>query len=441
MSGLRRLSGGALMAAALTLLASVSRAGDPPRAPATPKVLWTARLGSAGMTAPPAIAGDRVVVGTGMSGMEVLAFDPATGKKVWSYRAKDNGPGAIVLSGDRVHFTTESCTHYALEAKTGRVVWSVWLGDPVLSSPAVVGDRVFVSSGRAQRRLKSGQTESGVFLDCRNERNGSLIWTAPIGREILQAPIVVGDTVFCSTQDGRLHALSAPTGEERWSGDLKATSAPTATASGLFVTTDGGTKLLRLDHDGRTRWSVTLTDWPGGVTENMKIALAAARAGMTSVPCVVGDRVYVGTSAGRLMCLSDSDGSEIWSREIVAPPAPQNARQAALAGLAGVTALGSPCVVHGRVYGGAADGTVWCASAEDGAPIWKYKGPGPVGWSPCISGGRVYVTSDDGTLTCLDAGDPAADGWGQWGGTALHTGGAGPILPPIVITPDEPEEE
>lgn len=447
MSTTFRLMSCGVLVAALTLLAGISRADEPKKDPAphgsaAPKVLWTAPLGGAGATAPPAVAGDRVIVGSGMSGVDVVAFDRETGKKVWSYRTKDNGPGAIVLSGERVHFTTESCTHYAVDVKTGRLAWSVWLGDPVLSSPAVVGDRVYVSSGIAQRRPKgAGQSVSGVFLDCRDEKNGSLLWTTSIGREVIQAPVVVGDTVYCATMDGVLHAIAARTGDELWTRSLNAVSAPMATADGLFLSTDSGTSLSRLSLDGKRRWSARLSEGPESLADETKAMMVAMGAGMGSVPCVSGDRVYVGTSTGRVKCLSDADGKEIWSSELASSPAAQKIDKALPPFRGRGVAVGSPCVTHGRVYGGASDGTVWCASADDGEMLWSLRLSGSVGWSPVIRGGRVYVSSNDGSLTCIDAGDPEADGWGQWGGNATHTGGSGPVEPPVVTTPDMPEEE
>ena len=40
---------------------------------------------------------------------------------------------------------TESCTIFAIEAKTGKQLWSFWLGDPLTSSPTIADGLVFAA--------------------------------------------------------------------------------------------------------------------------------------------------------------------------------------------------------------------------------------------------------------------------------------------------------
>ncbi len=42
-------------------------------------------------------------------------------------------------------FNTESCTLFAVDADTGKQLWSHWLGDPLTSTPTIAGGVVFTS--------------------------------------------------------------------------------------------------------------------------------------------------------------------------------------------------------------------------------------------------------------------------------------------------------
>lgn len=61
-------------------------------------------------------------------------------------------------------------------------------------------------------------------------------------------------------------------------------------------------------------------------------------------------------------------------------------------GLAGVTsAQGTPAVVSGRVYVGAADGTVYAVDARSGCTYWTFKAAAGVRASPVVGGGILYA--------------------------------------------------
>src|SRR5215208_7974961 len=76
-------------------------------------------------------------VGGGYGSHEFYAFDAKTGRMVWKTNTGDDGPSAAVVEDGLVAFNTESCTVIVVEAKTGKLVWQEWLGDPLMSQPAI----------------------------------------------------------------------------------------------------------------------------------------------------------------------------------------------------------------------------------------------------------------------------------------------------------------
>src|SRR5262249_19014160 len=94
--------------------------------------------------ATPAVVGDKVFLGGGFGSHEFYAFDAATGKKLWLYQTADDGPTAAVVDEDYVAFNTESCE---LEIITlgGKPLWKKWLGDPLMSMPAIADGKVYMA--------------------------------------------------------------------------------------------------------------------------------------------------------------------------------------------------------------------------------------------------------------------------------------------------------
>jgi outer membrane protein assembly factor BamB len=93
-----------------------------------------------------------VFVGGGYGSHEFYAFDARTGEKIWAMTTGDDGPTAAVVEDGYVAFNTESCTVIVAEARTGKVVWQEWLGDPLMSQPAISRGRLFMAHPAGQPR-------------------------------------------------------------------------------------------------------------------------------------------------------------------------------------------------------------------------------------------------------------------------------------------------
>lgn len=92
----------------------------------------------------PAVVDGRVFVGGGFGSYEFYAFDAADGTLLWGYQTSDDGPTAAVVDEGHVVFNTESRELEVLTVE-GRPVWKKWLGDPLMSMPAVGNGRVYIA--------------------------------------------------------------------------------------------------------------------------------------------------------------------------------------------------------------------------------------------------------------------------------------------------------
>lgn len=106
-----------------------------------------------------------------------------------------------------------------------------------------------------------------------------------------------------------------------------------------------------------------------------------------SSPVVTGDRVYVGTMDGELLCLNAFTGHQIWSVDL------------------GMAIESSPAVSEGRVYVGSDSGDLTCLDATDGTIIWTATTNGEIKSSPKVVEDRVYVGSNDFNMYSFDIED------------------------------------
>src|SRR6478672_6094771 len=120
-------------------------------------------------------------------------------------------PPALV--GGRLFVATDPGKLLALDSSTGAVDWSVSTGRCSAASPAVRGGVVYFALMDAAPC--GDQPGSGRVIAVR-ARDGKALWAFSCGVSE-SSPLVVGRTVYVGSQDGRLYALDARTGRERWS--------------------------------------------------------------------------------------------------------------------------------------------------------------------------------------------------------------------------------
>lgn len=90
-------------------------------------------------------ATDRVVV-VGGRNRRVQAFDPGTGKELWSFAAKRRVDASPVIVGQRVFAGAADGRLYALDLQTGKLLWEYEAGGGFAGSPAVAAGRLVIAS-------------------------------------------------------------------------------------------------------------------------------------------------------------------------------------------------------------------------------------------------------------------------------------------------------
>lgn len=78
----------------------------------------------------------------------VRAIDPSTGAKVWEYKTMEVSEGGVLTTASNVLFTGNREGHFfALDAKSGKLLWNKYLGSQVAASPItyLAGGKQYIS--------------------------------------------------------------------------------------------------------------------------------------------------------------------------------------------------------------------------------------------------------------------------------------------------------
>jgi outer membrane protein assembly factor BamB len=202
---------------------------------------WFHPAPKAPSTAGVALADDLVLAAATNGGTDVIAVNATTGALVWETDTGQSAGAALVVGGGEVFEPTKDGM-IALDLKTGKIEWRANDGE-MAGSPAFADGKVFYSGW------------NGTFHA--RDIDGGLIWAVtPPPQGLASAPLIVNDTAYVLQNKDHLIALSARTGEVRWTVPMPENTlldSPTL-ADGNIVVTSGGT-VFAYSLDGHVQWS------------------------------------------------------------------------------------------------------------------------------------------------------------------------------------------
>jgi outer membrane protein assembly factor BamB len=134
----------------------------------------------------------------------ILAYD-IRGEMKWRQRARRavTSTPYVDLSEGLLFVGSMDWNVYALDARSGWVVWRTRLGGPIISSPDLANGMVFI--GSADKHMYA--------LDA---RNGRVQWKESTEGQITSNPTYANGAVYFGSIDGHLYSFDAESGELRW---------------------------------------------------------------------------------------------------------------------------------------------------------------------------------------------------------------------------------
>jgi outer membrane protein assembly factor BamB len=334
----------------------------------TVRTLWQADLGLAGTPFLAPVFTDGKVYAAGSDG-KVVALDAASGRQVWSVTVDADIAAGVGADAATVVVASARGTVFAFDAATGKQRWKVKASTEVLSAPAVGSGVVVVRS--MDNKIVAYDVESG-------ERRWVVQRTAP-ALVLRAAPgIVINDGVaFIALPAGRLLAINTATGTARW-------DAPIAE--------------------------------PRGATELERVA------DVSGMPALLGREVCATAYQGRIACVDTGNGSLRWAREFsadVGPAIDQRYVFAAdeLGSLAGFSrdtggslwrstalrgrGLSAPVSFGRAVVVGDKQGYLHFLSREEGAMLARTSMGAQLRAAPIVTGANLVVQTVEGKLIAL----------------------------------------
>ena len=427
------------------------------------------RLSSSTNVPTPIVEDGKLFVSGGFGSKQFFAFDSHTGENLWAINLDDDGPSSGVTEDDVLVFNTESCTIFACDKNSGQMLWSHWLGDPLMSMPAIANGKVFtaypagysystdVKDNVHTESLYTSSIKPTHVLAAFDLKTGKVVWQKWIDGDIMSAPVAKGDNLYFSTFSGTVYKVEQSTGDLLSARSMKATSAPVIDGEKILIT-------RRNDKDNICKESISLlTEKDVTVTaqyfekkaeyldkniqsnselknESMKLDAgngfsngAPSNSGWTdayetigqsnvsSLQAFQGSRVLIvngknyNTMGDELICTDAADGKKIWSLKIEGDMVSSGGFLATPPILAG-----SSLVI--ATYGG----EVQVIDPGTGVITDRYRTGEHIRYQPVVSEGWVYVSTTTGKLIGFNTNNVKLTGWPMWGANAGHTNSVEP---------------
>lgn len=318
--------------------------------PTEPEPVWTTELAQARVVRNPSLADEQLYVpvdavsDTARHRYRIHALSAATGEERWQVplRAEPNAPPAV--AGDRIVVTARPSRErgrvVCFQKRYGDEEWLVDIDARLTAPPTVSSGVVYVADWRG--RVHALSVTDGSELWSRKLSQGGT------GRTVTEAVAVQDGTLYLGSGSGNtgLVALDAETGEERWNLSTGAvTGGPVV--SGDLVVVRSHHRVLAFGTDGTDRWSANVLEAdarPMAVDDQYVYVPAHDRlhairrngggawryepsAGRVGTPTAVGETVVV-RGADRLTALARAAGESLWTttphgvgRAVVTPEA------------------------------------------------------------------------------------------------------------------------
>lgn len=246
--------------------------------------------------------------GTAEPPAELVSFEPTLEvERVWNANV---GRGSERLrlglrpstDGVRVYAGTFDGRVAALDAESGRAVWSVRTDLPLSAGPGY-GNGV-LALGTSDGRLLLLDAETG------EER-----WRVSVGAEVLAAPAVGENVIALRTTDGRLRGLSLADGTELWTVTqsqppliVRGDTPPIISGNRVVAGFDNGRVGAYRIESGEPVWELPIGA-PAGRTELDRLVDIAGDMQL------IGSDVYAVGYQGRVVAADLNTGLVLWTQE------------------------------------------------------------------------------------------------------------------------------
>jgi outer membrane protein assembly factor BamB len=285
-------------------------------------------------------------------------------KRVWSFNGRHLLEFPPVMAKRSLYLLKDNGKINALNKNTGKVRWARTVGRLAASSPAIHGNRVYLTV-----LLRTGG--SGGRALALSAGTGKVLWSRPLPSRTESSPVVANGAVYFGSENGTVYALRESDGGVRWTfhaaGPVKG---GLALKDGRLYFGDYAGRMYAIRAgDGRQVWQAK--------TKGARFGFASGR--FYATPAVAYGRVYLGNVDGNVYSFSARTGELAWrtrtSGYVYSSPA------------LGAGPGGKP-----TVFVGSYDGNFYAMDARTGAVKWRYGGGSKISGGPTLLGDIIYFS-------------------------------------------------
>lgn len=264
------------------------------------------------------------------------------------------------------------------------------------------------AAAMAQATFHGNPARTGAYASAGPKQLDSVKWTFKTGGPVVASPAIADEVVYIASLSGFLYAVDQNTGKEKWKfkSSMPIASSPAVSDGKVYFVSSAGS-LVALDAvSGQPKWVLAVEHERKFEAKHLHGYEPAAQTipdawdVFISSPAVVHGKVYFGSGDGNVYAVDATTGLLQWKFPT------------------GDVVHASPAVANGTVYIGSWDGSFYAIDAETGTERWVFRaGEDPsthnqVGFqsSAAVVDGVVYVGCRDSHVYALDA----ANGREKW---------------------------
>lgn len=304
----------------------------------------------------------------------IYALDKRTGEIIWKFLTGGAMVSYPVVRNGVIYVGSYDNYVYALNVSDGSLIWK-FRTDDILFSPAVADEYVYAAG-------------LDKCLYALNARTGELVWKFRTGNILVVAPAIVNDMVLLASDDFNVYSLDRKTGSLIWK--FHSTGPPTT----LALMTASGRMLSDASYHEpiKTREQVMVCFGTWGSDHIFVLDAKTGRlvshnrmmTGKLFFPTVHDGIFYCGSEDQNMYAFELKTGRILWKFQT------------------GGIISGCPLVHNGVIYFGSYDNYLYALDVKTGAPNWKFRTDGSMTAAPAIDSNILYVGSADAHLYAID---------------------------------------
>ncbi len=352
------------------------------------KVAWRSDIGEGSdnrkrIVSPPVAAGGRIFVID--SEQRVSAYDAERGRRQWSVQLKSDHPrdktaigGGLAVAGDQLIVASGFGFVAAMSLADGKELWRRRTDSPMSGSPAVIGERLYLTS-----------TNNEVYAI--DTKSGEIVWTdqaiAESARVLASpSPAVSQDLLVTPFSSGELIAYIPANGRRLWTDTL--------TTAGRFTPLSAINDIAGrpVIEDGIV-YAASYSGVLAAIDARSGARLWNIAFGSRLGPVVGGDFLFVLGVDGQLACFRKLDGGVVWTRSLPAFRNEEKRKKPIV--------WTGPLLASNRLLVASSTGEVLALSIQTGETVAELDVGDPVYVNPIAANGKALLLTEDAQLIAI----------------------------------------